>query len=291
MTLFFQLVLSGLGFGGIYAIAALGLTLIFKTSNVVNFGNGALATVVSMLVWMFYSSLKLPIAASWLLAVVAGGLLGAGVETAFMRRVQGSAIIVSIVMTVGLLLLAEGLTGMAWGFQPKPIPPALRGPSVTFGSFAISRNDLFIAGLTVILGLALYGFYEHTRLGLAVRAVAEDGEVATLMGISRRWVISLSWAAGVAVTGVAATLAAPTVGLTPTFMENIAVFAFAAAVLGGFGSLLGAVVGGFLIGILSNLVAGYLSTNLQLTLMFALIVVVLYVRPEGLFRRGAQVRP
>jgi branched-chain amino acid transport system permease protein len=291
MTLFFQLVLSGLGFGGIYAIAALGLTLIFKTSNVVNFGYGAMATVVSMLVWTLHSSLKLPIAASWLLAVVAGGLLGVVVETAFMRRVQASAIIVSIVMTVGLLLLIEGLTGLAWGFQPKPVPPVLSGPSVTFGSFAISRNDVFIAGLTVILGLALYVFYEHTRFGLAVRAVAGDAETASLMGISRRWVISLSWAAGIAVTGAAATLAAPAVGLTPTFMENIAVFAFAAAVLGGFGSLLGAVVGGFLIGILSNLVAGYLSANLQLTLMFALIVATLYVRPEGLFSRGAEVRP
>lgn len=290
MTLFFQLMLSGLGFGGIYALAALGLTLIYKTSNVVNFGYGAMATVVAMLVSTLHTSMGLPVAAAWLVAVAAGALLGVVVETAFMRRVASAAIIVSIVMTLGLLLLIEGLTGVIWGFQPRAVPPVVSGHTVTFGSLAISRNDLFIAGLAVALGLVLYAFYEHTRLGLAVRAVAEDAEVASLMGVSRRRVITLSWAAGVALTGAAATLAAPSVGLTPTFMEGIAVFAFAAAVLGGFGSLLGAVVGGFLVGILSNLVAGYLSTNLQLTLVFALIVVVLYLRPEGLFGRGARVR-
>src|SRR5215472_2126917 len=291
MTLFLQLVLSGLGWGGIYALAALGLTLIYKTSNVVNFANGAMATVVSMLVWTLHTGAGMPIALSWLFAVAAGALLGALTDVVFMRRLRSAAIIVSIVMTLGLLLLFEGLTGVIWGFEPKAVPLVLNGPVITFGSLAISRNNLFIAGLTVVLGLVLYAFYEHTRPGLAVRAVAEDSEVAMLMGISRRRVVTASWAAGVAITGAPAPLAAPAAGgLTPTFMESIAVFAFAAAVLGGFGSLLGAVVGGFLIGIVTNLVAGYWSNNLQLTLVFALIVAVLYIRPEGLFGRRARVR-
>ncbi|MHB2022852.1 MAG: branched-chain amino acid ABC transporter permease [Mycobacteriales bacterium] len=290
MTVFVQLALSGLGFGGIYALAALGLTLIYKTSDVVNFAYGAMATVVAMLVWTLQAKGGLPIALAWVLALLAGGLLGAGSELAFLRRLESAATLVSIVMTLGLLLLVEGLTGVAWGFAPKAVPPVLGGSSVTFGQFALSRNELFVIGLTIALGVVLYLFYERTRLGLAVRAVAADPEVASLMGISRRWVVSLSWAGGVALTGVAATLAAPSVGLTPTFMDSIAVFAFSAAVLGGFGSLLGAVVGGFLVGILSNLVAGYLSSNLQLTLMFALIVVVLYLRPDGLFGRSVRVR-
>lgn len=290
MTVFLQLVLAGLGFGGIYGLAALGLTLIYKTSNVVNFAYGAMATVVAMVVWTLQAKAGLPIAVAWVLAVAAGGLIGAACELLFMRRVQASATIVSVVMTLGLLLLTEGITGVAWGYGPKAVPPVLGGPSVTFGQFSLSRNDLFVVGLTVVLGLVLYAFYERTRLGLAVRAVAVDPEVAALMGISRRWVVALSWAAGIAVTGVAATLAAPSVGLTPNFMDSIAVFAFSAAVLGGFGSLLGAVVGGFLVGILSNLVAGYLSSNLQLTLMFALIVVVLYLRPDGLFGRAERAR-
>lgn len=290
MNVFLQLVLAGLGFGGIYALAALGLTLIYKTSNVVNFAYGAMATVVAMMVWTLQSRLGIPIALAWVLAILAGGVIGVVSEALFLRRVEATLTIVSVVMTLGLLLLIEGLTGVVWGYGPKAVPPVLGGPSVTIGQFSLSRNELFVIGLTVVLAVALYIFYERTRLGLAVRAVAADPEVASLMGISRRWVITLSWAAGVAVTGVAATLAAPSVGLTPTFMDNIAVFAFSAAVLGGFGSLLGAVVGGFLVGILSNLVAGYLSNNLQLTLMFALIVVVLYLRPDGLFGRAVRAR-
>lgn len=290
MTVFLQLVVSALGFGGIYALAALGLTIIFKTSNVVNFAYGAMATVVAMVVWSAHATLGLPTALAWVLAILGGGAVGAVSEFAFMRRVEGTAPIVGIVMTLGLLLITEGLTGVAWGYGPKTVPNVLGGPSIALGPVSLDRNNLFIAGLTLVMAFGLHLFYERTRLGLAVRAVAEDAQVATLMGISRRWILGLSWAAGVAVTGAAATLAAPSVSLTPTMMDDIAVFAFAAAVLGGLGSLAGSVVGGFAVGILANLVAGYASTNLQLTLVFALIVVVLYVRPQGLFGRAAQVR-
>ncbi len=290
MTEFAQLVVSSLGFGGIYALAALGLTVIFKTSNVVNFAYGAMATVVAMVAWTAHTGLGLPSAAAWILAIFGGGVLGAASETLFLRRVEGGPPIVSIVMTLGLLLVVEGLTGVVWGYGPKEIPAVMAGRSLAIGQVIVDRNDLFIAGLTLAVAAALYLFYEHTRLGLAVRAVAEDGEIASLMGISRRWVLGISWAAGVTVTGVAATLAAPAVGLTPTEMDNIAVFAFAAAVFGGLGSLLGAVVGGFAVGVLADLIAGYASPDLQLTLVFALIVVVLYLRPQGLFGRAARVR-
>ncbi len=290
MTVFAQLVVSALGFGGIYALAALGLTIIFKTSNVVNFAYGAMATVVAMLAWTIHSGVGLPMALAWAVAILGGGALGVASEAGFLRRVEGSPPIVSIVMTLGLLLLVEGLSGDIWGYSPKAIPAVLGGPSIALGPVSLARNDLFVVGLTLLIALGLYLFYERTRLGLAVRAVAEDSDIASLMGISRRWVLGLSWAAGVAVTGVAATLAAPAVSLTPTMMDQIAVFSFAAAVLGGLGSLAGAVVGGFGVGVLSNLIAGYASTNLQLTLVFALIVVILYLRPQGLFGRAAQVR-
>ena len=290
MTVFAQLVVSALGFGGIYALAALGLTIIFKTSNVVNFAYGAMATVVAMLAWTVHSGLRLPVALAWAVAIAGGGALGAASEAGVLHRVEGAPPIVGIVMTLGLLLAIEGLSGVIWGYGPKAIPSVLSGPSIAIGPVYVDRNDLFVVGLTLLIALVLYLFYERTRLGLAVRAVAEDAEVASLMGISRRWVLGLSWAVGVAITGVAATLAAPSVGLTPTMMDNIAVFAFAAAVLGGLGSLAGAVVGGFVVGVLANLIAGYASTNLQITLVFALIVVVLYLRPQGLFGRAARAR-
>ena len=290
MTEFMQLVVSALGFGGIYALAALGLTIIFKTSNVVNFAYGAMATVVAMLVWTAHADLRLPTALAWVLAILGGAALGGAAEGGFLRPIGQAPPIVSIVMTVGLLLVVAGMTGVIWGFGPKSVPAVLSGPSIAAGPVSVDRNDLFVAGLALAVALALSLFYQRTRLGLAVRAVAEDAEVASLMGISRRWVLTLSWAVGVAVTGTAAVLAAPSVGLTPTMMDDIAVFAFAGAVLGGLGSLTGAVVGGFTVGILADLIAGYASANLQLTLVFALIVVVLYLRPQGLFGRSTQVR-
>lgn len=290
MTVFVQLVVSALGFGGIYALAALGLTIIFKTSNVVNFAYGAMATVVAMLVWTAHAGLGLPTALAWALGIIGGAALGIAADLGLMRRVEGSTPIVSIVMTIGLLLTVEGLTGVVWGYGPKGMGNVIGGRSFAIGPISVDRNDLLVAALAVVVAVGLHLFYERTRLGLAVRAVAEDAETASLMGVSRKWVLAGSWAAGVAVAGAAATLAAPSLGLTPTLMDDAAVFAFAAAVLGGLGSLIGAVVGGFAVGILSDLVAGYISTNLQLTVVFALIVVVLYLRPQGLFGRAAQVR-
>jgi branched-chain amino acid transport system permease protein len=290
MTEFLQLVVSALGFGGIYALAALGLNIIFKTSNVVNFAFGAMATVVALFVWTAHTGLGLPTALAWVLAILGGAVVGGATEGGFMRRVEGAPPIVSIVMTIGLLLIVEGLAGVIWGYGPKAVPTVLSGPSLAIGPVSVDRNDLFVAALAVAVTFALHLFYQRTRLGLAVRAVAEDPEVAPLMGISRRRVLALSWAVGVALCGVAATLVAPAVSLTPTMMDDIAVFAFAGAVLGGLGSIWGALVGGFAVGILADLVAGYISANLQLTVVFVLIVVVLYLRPQGLFGQAAQVR-
>ena len=283
---FFQFVIGGLGFGGIYAFAALGLVLIFKTSGVVNFAFGAMATVVTLILWSLLNHAGLPFAAAWVLAMLIAMLIGGFTNGILMRRIERSAVLVQIVLTLGLLILIEGLAGVLWGYAPKSIPQPLSGNSVNVASFLITPNDLFIIGLTVGIGLLLFVVFEWTRVGLAMRAIAADREVASLMGIRTNLYVTGSWAFGTALSGVAAILVAPKPGLEPTMMDQVAVFAFAAAVVGGFGSLIGAVVGGFLIGIASNLIAAYVSTDLQLTLIFAVIVAVLYVRPDGLF--GAQ---
>lgn len=280
---FVQYVVGGLGFGGIYALAALGLVLIAKTSGVINFAFGAMATAVTLVLWSLLVHAGLPLAVAWIGAMAFAVILGTVTEVALLRRVERSPLLVQIVLTLGLLIFIEGVSGTLWGYAPKSIPQILNGNAVTLASFLITPNDLFIIGLTVAVGIALYMIFERTRVGLAMRATAADRETASLMGVRSRRYVTASWAVGVALSGVAAILVSPTVGLEPTMMDNVSVFAFAAAILGGFGSLPGAVVGGFLIGIGSNLIAAYVSTNLQLTLIFVLIVVVLYVRPEGLF--------
>lgn len=280
---FIQFVVGGLGFGGIYAFAALGLVLIFKTSGVVNFAFGAMATVITLILWSLLNHTGLPFAAAWVLAMVAAIMIGAVTNATLLRQVERSSVIVQIVLTLGLLILIEGLAGVLWGYSPKSIPQPFSGTSINVASFLITPNDLFIIALTVAVGLGLFVVFEWTRVGLAMRAIAADREVASLMGIHTGRYVTGSWAVGTALSGIAAILVAPSVSLDPTLMDQVAVFAFAAAILGGFGSMIGAVVGGFIIGVASNLIAAYVSTNLQLTLIFAVIVAILYARPQGLF--------
>ena len=290
MTLFLQLIVSGLGFGAVYALGAISLAVIYNTSNVVNFASASLSSAVALLMWVALDRLHLPVVLAWLFALACAMIIGAVVEAAFLRRVEKSTLIVQVVLTVGLLLAIEGLDGALYGFNPKTLPHVLNGSSIALGSVFLDPNDAFILAMTLVLAVVLYIVYQHTRLGLALRAVASDRDAASLMGIQTQRLVSLSWAIGVLVAGVSAIVIAPAISLTPTFMENIAVFAFAAAVLGGFGSLPGALIGGLLIGIMSNLISGYLSNNLQLTFVFILILMVLYIRPKGLLGRSTAAR-
>ena len=283
MHAFGQYVIGGLPFGGIYALAALGLVLIFKTTGVVNFAFGAMATASTLILWSVLQHGGLPFAVAWIVAMAAAMGIGALCEMTLLRRVERSPVLIQIVLTLGLLLVIEGVAGTIWGYAPKAVPRVLTGSPLSVARLLITPNDLFIVGLTVALGLALFAILERTRAGLAMRAIAADREVAKLMGVRTRRYVTAAWAIGVAISGVAAILVAPTVGLDPSMMDEIGVFAFAAAILGGFGSLAGAVTGGFVIGIGSNLIAAYISTNLQLTLIFAFIIALLYVRPQGLF--------
>lgn len=290
MQHFLQYGIEGVGFGGVYALAALGLVLIFKSSGVVNFAFGAMATAVTLVFWSAAVASGLPLVVAWLVALAFAMAVGAICELALLQRIERAPILIQIVLTLGLLLLIEGLAGVVWGYSPKGIPPVLHGPSIALGSFLVRRNDLFILVLTLLIGAGLYVVFERTRLGLAMRAVASDREVAELMGVRTRWVVTSSWAIGVLITGIAGVLVGPAISASPTMMDDIAVFAFAAAILGGFGSLAGAIVGGLAIGVVSNLIAAYISTNLQLTLVFVLIIALLYVRPQGLFGVEATAR-
>ena len=290
MVEFGQFVIGGLGFGAIYALAALGLVLIFKTTGVVNFASGAMATVVTFVLWTALNAAGLPLIAAWLCAMAAALVIGAMAEALFMRRVEGMPVLIQIVVTLGLLLLIEGLAGLIWHYDLKSVPKVANGAPLAVGPFVVTPNDLVIVVLTLALSVAFYVVFERTRLGLAMRAVAQDREVALLMGIPVFRLVTASWAVGVLIAGLAAIVVAPTVSLSPTMMDDIAVFAFAAAVLGGFGSLAGAIVGGFIIGVVNSLIGAYLSTNYQLSLVFLLIVVILYVRPQGLFGGEAMTR-
>jgi branched-chain amino acid transport system permease protein len=288
MAQFGQNIIGGLGFGAIYALAALGLVVIFRTSQIVNFAFGALGTAVAMVLWTALAAAQLPLAAAWLVAIAAALALGALADAALLRRIARATPLIQITLTLGLLVAIEGLVGVIWGYPPKSIPPIVAGAPLAIGPYYLGPDQIAIIALTLVLAGALHLVLERTRIGLAMRAIAQDRETAMLMGVPVRGIVTQSWAWGVLLSGLAAILVAPAVSLSPTMMDQISLFAFAAAVLGGFGSLAGAIAGGFIVGIAGNLIAAYVSTNFQLTFIFLLIIVVLYVRPQGLF--GAEVR-
>jgi branched-chain amino acid transport system permease protein len=283
MVQFVQDVIGGLGFGAVYALAALGLVVIFKTSRVVNFAFGSMGTATAMLLWTLLSAAGLPPAAAWLLALTGAALIGALADVSLLRRIERTNPLIQITLTLGLFIGIEGLTGVLWGYTPKTLPQLGASGPLRIGPYFLTPDQLLIIGLTVVLAVALYVVLERTRLGLAMRGIAQDRDAAMLMGVPMRAIVTQSWAWGVLLSGLAAILVTPSVGLSPTMMDQIAVFAFAAAVLGGVGSLAGAVVGGFVVGVVGNLISAYVSTNFQLTFIFLLIVAVLYVRPQGIF--------
>lgn len=290
MNLFLQYVVSGLGFGGIYALGAISLAIIFNTSNVVNFASASLASFVAYILWTFLHISGFPTLLAWFAALVGALLLGVVVEAAFMRRVMNASGIIQVVMTLGLLIAIEGLNGALWGYSPRTIPKIINGSSIKLGSVLLDRSNALIVLLTLIFAAVVLYTYRRTRFGLAMLAVASDRDTASLMGIKSSRYITISWAVGVLLVGLSAILIAPSTGLAPDYMSTIAVFSFAAAVLGGFGSLGGAVVGGLIVGVFSNLISGYVSNNLQLTFVFLLIVLLLYIRPQGLLGVKATVR-
>lgn len=285
-----QFVLGSIGFGSVYALAALGLVFIFKTSGVVNFAFGAMGSVVALVLWALLTQAHVPLVLAWLIALVIAMGAGVLIDVGLMQRIERSPLLIQIVLTLGLLLFIEGFAGVLFGYNQKEVPPVLNGQPVGIFGANVQPNTLFIFAFTVVLGVISYFTFERTRAGLAARAVAHNREIAALMGVNTHRVVSVSWAVGVLLSGVAAILVTPSLGLTPNLMDNVAVYAFAAAVLGGFGSIPGAIIGGLLIGVVSNLVAGYLSTNLQLSLVFLLILVLLYARPQGLFGVRSAVR-
>jgi branched-chain amino acid transport system permease protein len=290
MVQFIQDVIGGLGFGAIYALAALSLVVIFKTSQVVNFAFGAMGTAVAMVLWTVLATSHVPLVAAWLAAMAAALAIGALMDVGLLRRIEQATTLIQITLTLGLFIGIDGLVGVIWGYTPKSIPSIVSGAPIAIGPYYLGPDQLAIIGLTVALAIALHLVLERTRLGLAMRAIAQDREAAMLMGVPMRGIVTLSWAWGVLLSGLAAILVAPAVSLSPTMMDQIALFAFAAAVLGGFGSLAGGIAGGFVVGIAGNLISAYLSTNFQTTFIFLLIVLVLYVRPQGMFGSEARSR-
>lgn len=287
MTDLLQYVIGGLAAGSLYALAALALTLVYKTSEIVNFANGEMAMVSTFAAFFLLRRFHLPYLAAFVGALLFAAVLGILLERLFMRRVAKSSHLNQIMVTLGLFLVLNG-TVSVYVFEPQPFPRPVEGAPFEVGGLFISPDSVLIFAIATAIMLALYFFFTHTLSGIALRATAQNLLTSRLMGVPAGRVYAITWAVAAMLGGVAGMLIAPTTGLDPNFMGDVAIKAFAGAILGGLGSLPGAVVGGLTLGVLENLIVGYLAPELKAVFAFSLILLVLMIRPQGIM--GAPLR-
>jgi branched-chain amino acid transport system permease protein len=274
MAAFLQQVVSGLAAGAIYASLALALVLIYRTTDIVNFSQGEMATFTTYVAWSFmhHGLSYWPAFTLTLLVAFAGGVT---VERTLIRPVEQRPEIVIVIVTIGLLIAMNGLTGWIWR-------------TVDVGGVAISLQDVGTVAVCLVTVLVLWLFFRFTTLGLAMRAAAINPGASRLMGVRVGWMLALGWGFAAVLGAVAGMMAAPTVFLDPNMMLVVLIYAFAAAVLGGIDSPVGAVVGGLVLGVAVNLLGTYVDfvgAELRLPTALAVLLLVLLVRPSGLFGR------
>jgi branched-chain amino acid transport system permease protein len=285
VALFLQRIADGVESGCIYAALALAIVLVFRGSGMLNFAQGEMAVVSTYLTWTLWSTgvpLGLAVAASMAIAFV----LGALVERLVIRPVaeRSDSHLPIIVTSIGLLLAFNATAQWIWGPDGRSLPGLFGTGRLTVGAVGVDAGTLGALSVLVAVALGLRLLMNRTRTGLAMRAVAASQPHSRLVGIRVGRVLTLGWGLAAALGALAGALVAPTLtAFDSSFMQGVLVLAFAAATIGGFDSLPGAIVGGLLIGVLESLAGGYVSADLKLPLAFAVILGVLLIRPTGFF--------
>jgi branched-chain amino acid transport system permease protein len=290
MAEFWQQVVSGLASGGIYALLALALVLIYRSTRVVNFAQGQMAMFTTFVGWALLHH-GVPYWASFLLAVASGFAGGVAVERIVIRPVEGRPVLTVAIVTLGLFFLIDGAASWIWAPDVRTLPSAFPTRPVHVAGVAFSIEDLCIICVSLATVLVLWLFFRFTKLGLAMRASALEPQSSRLVGVRVGWMLALGWGFAAALGAVAGMLAAPPLGsFDQNLMQPILLYAFAGAVLGGLESPAGAVVGSLSLGVFLNLLGTYVDfvgTDLRLPVALAVILAVLLVKPTGLFGRAA----
>jgi branched-chain amino acid transport system permease protein len=287
LTILPQIFVSGLAQGSLYALAALGIVVIFNASQVVNFAHGALAALAAYVTWSLLDRFHVPYPLAALAALAVAFALGYAIEALLLRRVVDAPPLTQIVVTLGLLMFCTGAIGVGFGYNPHALPALVNFPSLAAGPVLLLASDAFQLAVLATIVAALLLLFRRTRIGLAMRAMTQDLFAARLAGIPIDRVLAVAWGIGILLAGVAGILAVPKTTLTPAMMDTLVIYGFVAAVLGGFGTVWGAVIGGLVLGVVDNLIKTYLAPELSLTAVFVLLLAVLYLRPNGIFGRDA----
>ncbi len=287
-----QYSLTGLSAGSLYALVALGIVLIYRSTRVLNFAHGDVATLGTFIAYALVTR-GYPFSLAFSGSVLAGAVVAVLFYFWVMVPAQrkGATLLGQVILTLGLALVVQGLIVYHWGAEPDRFPfPLSDSKTWKLGPVFVSQLSLGTFGAGLLGSLLLYLLVQKTRLGLAMRAVSENLTAAQTLGIPTRRVLALAWGVAAALGVVAGIFLAPALLLDPFFMLDPFLKGFAAAVLGGLNSLPGAVLGGLVLGVAESLTGAYLTIQFKNTLAFVIIVVILLIRPEGLLGREFKER-
>jgi branched-chain amino acid transport system permease protein len=284
MTKFIDLTLNGVSTGAVYAAVALALVLIWRATRIINFAQGGMLMVTTFIA----SSVLTATGSYWLgfvVALASGLVLGAVVERVLIRPVESAPPLNAVIVTFGLLILLQASAGMIWGNSPRSFPAAfsIRGYHVGGSNLLFSPNDTFIVLVVVAVALGLALLFRGTSLGLQMRAAAFQPEVARLLGVRVGRMFTVGWALAALVGSLAGVLVAPSLFVGPNTFDPILIFGFTAAVLGGLDSPVGAVGGGLILGLALSYVSGYEGSAMVNMAALVILVVILMLKPTGLF--------
>jgi len=282
LNYFIELVVSGMAIGAIYGLVAMGFAVIYKATGIVNFAQGEMGMLTAYATWSLATTLGTGGPLTVILAIALGAALGLVCERLIMRPMLGEPVLSVVLVTIGLAVVLRSIVTIIWGASPHKFEVTDADNIVAVGGIGMRVSQLGVLAALLLAVAGFWFFLRHSRFGVAMRAVASDEKTARLMGVSTARVQAVAWAAASGLAGLAGALFAVIYGLTPTVYE-LGLKAFPATVLGGFDAVLGSGVSGLIIGVLENLVGGYLPSTLKEIAGFVLILVVLMVRPFGLF--------
>lgn len=281
MSTLIQTIAAAIAAGAVYGLLGAGFSLAYRTTGIVNFAQGDVAMLGAYVTYSVFST-GAPLVVAALAGVLAGGVGGAGIERIVLRPLYGRPVVAGILATVGVSVVLQSVIQLVWGSVPLTLPSLASSTPWHIGSVAFSPAQLVLLVVTIAVSTALVLSIDRTRVGRGMRACAQDSEVVVLFGISPHRLYLLAFTMAGMLAGLAGALITPSIGLTPTRGVTLSVLGFAAAVLGGLGSVTGAIVGGILIAVLRNLASVYVSAEYADAVAYVAIILVLLVRVRGL---------
>lgn len=281
--MFAQLVTDGIAVGGLYALTAVGVVVVFRNTRTINLAQGDFAMMGAFIALILLKGFGLNYYVAVPLVVIAVMGIGVIVERVVMRPLADSDWLILFHATLGVYFILHGLSGWLWGRDTKAFPITFDPTPIELVGAIVSKGHLINVSWTIGIGLVLYLFFRYTKQGIALRAITDDPEVARLMGIPVHFIVMLTWAVAGFLAAFAGILTAPIIYVSAYMMDDVLIKGYVAAVFGGLYSIPGAILGALMIGVAENLAGGYLGSHYKTVTAFAMIVVLLSVRPHGLF--------